>query len=133
MKLEQIVYLEETGILLNKSDSQYDYYSQVYDKQNAYYDEYQGYALGNLEDIKERLLKELENSRNNSYALISNQGLVSNYYLEEEIDRTNIEDCEEYLNNYFDTDDLSYDVRDIVWSAYKDENGIIHEDFIKKG
>ena len=94
MKLEQTVYLEETGILLDKNDSQYDYYSQVYDKQNAYYDEYQGYALGNLEDIKERILKELENSRNNSYVLISNQGLISNYYLEEEIDRKNLEDCE---------------------------------------
>lgn len=134
-KLNTKVYSLETGVLLDKNDREYESYSNVYDKQNAYYDELQCYIVDDLDKILERTLKGLKKSVINSYIILKFECLVQNFAsLElEQIEQMNLVEIQNFLNEEcFDTDCVSYDVRDIVWSAYKDENGNIIEDFIKK-
>ena len=130
-KLNVIVYHVEQGILLDKNDKEYEYYSQVYDKQHAFYDEYQEYDCYELETIKEELLRQLKNAPNTTYIVISKQGLLKNYYISKNVtEETEWSEINQDLNDCWEQPD--YSLENIVWSAYKDENGIIHEDFIKQ-
>jgi hypothetical protein len=135
-KLNTKVYSLETGYLLPKEDKEYEAYSNVYDKQNAYYDELQCYIVGNLHEILNELEQQFKKQHlANEYMILKFECLVQNFAsLElEDIEKMTLEQIETFLNEEcFDTDDISYDLESIVWSAYKDENGIIHEDFIKK-
>lgn len=130
-KLNATVYHVEQGVLLDKDDKEYQYYSQVYDEKNAYYDETQEYDCCNLEDKKKQLLYLLKNHAiNKSYAVITNQGLLKNYYGYKITDETELSEIKQNLNDCWEQPD--YSLNNVVWSAYKDENGNIIEDFIKK-
>lgn len=130
------VYLVETGYLLAKDSIEYEKYSTVYDKKNAYYDNNQSYQL-NLTKIIEKAEKLLQTAPANSYIVVTYQCDLENFSLyqdeKETLQNATEEEIENFLNeNCFDTGYLSYDVIDIRYSAYKDQNGIIHEDFIRK-
>ena len=128
------VYAVEWGYLLDKESVEYDKYSLVYGGKNAYYDENQYYTIDNLEDIKNNLLNCITKGVGNIYVVVTYQGTLDTFnLLEEEIDNMDLEELENYLNeNCFDTAYISYDERDIVFSAYKNEDGEIILDFTKK-
>lgn len=131
-KLNVEVFLVEHGVLLPKEDKEYEFYSKVYDNQNGYYDYYQEYDCHELETIKSNHLEWLEkHGENNEYYIITKQGKLKNYYISKNItEETEWGEIKQDLNDCWDQPD--YSVENIVWSVYKDENGIIHEDFIKK-
>jgi hypothetical protein len=131
-KLNVEIFLVEHGLLLKKDDEEYESYSHVYDKQNAYYDYYQEYNCYELETIKENALDWLKNhSGNNEYYIITKQGILSDYICSRDVtEDTEWGEIKQDLNDCWHQPD--YSINDIVWSAYKDENGVIHEDFIKK-
>jgi hypothetical protein len=135
-KLNTKVYSLEIGYLLPKEDKEYEAYSKVYDKQNAYYDELQCYIVGNLHEILNKLEQQFKTQHlANEYMILKFECLVQNFAsLElEDIEKMTLDQIETFLNEEcFDTDNISYDLESIVWSVYKDENGIIHEDFIRK-
>lgn len=131
-KLNVEVYLVEHGMLLSKEDREYECYSKVYDKQHSFYDLYQEYDCYELETIKQNALLYLENTtEKNLYYIITEQGKLKNYYISKDItEETEWGEIKQDLNDCWEQPD--YSVESIVWSVYKDENGIIHENFIKK-
>lgn len=131
-KLNVEVYLVEHGMLLSKEDREYECYSKVYDKQHSFYDFYQEYDCYELETIKQNALLYLENTtEKNLYYIITEQGKLKNYYISKDItEETEWGEIKQDLNDCWEQPD--YSVESIVWSVYKDENGIIHENFIKK-
>lgn len=120
------VYAIEWGFLLSKDSYEYKFYSSVYGGKNAYYDTNQYYSSQELEELKKDLLQCLKKECGNTYVVVSYQCMLSSFNVSE------IKDDEELNNYYFDTSDIDYSGETIVFSAYKDENGIIHEDFTKK-
>lgn len=116
------MYLYETGEFLAKNDSEYECYSNVYDKQNGYYDLGQNLFLAkDLEEMKQ-VAKNYVSLYKNSYVVITHQGLWN--LTQEEIDN---EDFDSLDTSYCD-----YNVENIVYSIMSDEYGNIKEDFIIK-
>lgn len=129
-KLNVEVYLVEHGVLLSKDDKEYEYYSKVYDEKNGYYDYYQEYDCYELETIKENILDYLKNNcQANEYYIITKQGKLKNYYCSKDItEDTEWGEIKQDLNDYWEQPD--YSVEDVVYSAYKDDQGVIHESFV---
>lgn len=116
------MYLYETGEFLPKNDREYECYSNVYDKEHAYYDLGQNLILAKDLDEMKQVAKNYVSIYKNSYVVITYQGLWD--LTQEEID-----------NEDFDSLDISYcdyNVENVVYSIMSDEYGNIKEDFIIK-
>lgn len=121
------VYLVEWGYFLAKDSVEYEKYSNVYDKKNAYYDEMQYYSTLDLETLINNLTYTMKHStRRNAYLIISYQCMLSSFNVE------SIGSDEELNNYYFDTWDLDYSAENVVFSIWKDENGTMYINFIEK-
>jgi hypothetical protein len=106
-------YLVDLGILLDKTDKEFEYYSCVYDHQYGYYDLNQ-YYVPTLEEAT-RDVETFVKKTNDSYGIISVAELNDDFNF----------DCE--LNSVSE----NYLVEDIEWSL-SNQKGIITENFIKE-
>lgn len=121
------VYLVEWGYLLAEDSVEYEYYSNAYDKKNAYYDEDQCYSTLDLETLIKNITCTMKHTTSkNAYAIVSYQCMLSSFNVE------SIGSDEELNNYYFDTSDLDYSAENVVFSIWKDENGTMYINFIEK-
>lgn len=103
-------YRYEVGILLNKDNSEYDCYNNVYDKNHSYYAEDVG-----IFETKEEVIKYVEdyisNGKKNTYGIIG------------------IEDIEDSFDfkDIFDYEVICYDIENIFYCKYKNENNEIKD------
>lgn len=116
MKLHKI-YQVEVGILLDKNDIEYDCYSNVWDHKNGYYDE------NYLFYITEREAKEFIGN-------YIKKGNVTTYGILSEllVDKQSYEEVKDGMGAGFI--DMNYDIRNVIYSAYKNKENHIIENFV---
>ena len=102
------VYYIECGVLLDKDNGDYDWYSNAFDKKHAFYDEYVDFTE-DLEIAKKYCNDYIKNGVNGTY------GIVSQVYVDYDI---NIDDCYDYLIGDSDL----YDVKNVIYNAWKLKN-----------
>jgi len=123
------VYKVEVGVLLDKDNEDYDCYSNVYDKENAYYDENVIFEL-DYDKSLDYAKQYVENGVNGTYAIISKINC-------DNIDGSHIE---EYIE-LFGGEEL-YNTKNVIYSLNKVRNedypyylgkgnGKIIENFVK--
>lgn len=95
------VYLIEVGVLLTKNDPEYDFYSNVYDKKHAFYDENQ-YYVDSLDQAKHGAKEYVEQGVDDTYAIISSSALPDDIDVADAI-----------------TENESYSIKDVVYSLKK--------------
>ena len=119
----------ELGVLVDKSD-EFDYYSSAYDHKHGYYDEtYLNGLEKDFDALKEDALNYLKDGVANTYAIITSIDVKGS---EEDFEDV-IQQMEEdrFIDNSVDfLDGEQFELDNVVWSAYKDENGKIHEGFL---
>lgn len=119
----------ELGVLVDKSD-EFDYYSSAYDHKHGYYDEtYLNGLEKDFDALKEDALNYLKDGVANTYAIITAIDVKGS---EEDFEDV-IQQMEEdrFIDNSVDfLDGEQFELDNVVWSAYKDENGDIHENFV---
>lgn len=72
------VIMLEVGVLLNKDHPEYEAYSNVYDKKRGYHDEDRTfYYASKLSEVIEKAEKYVEAGVEGTYAIITDQGMVS--------------------------------------------------------
>lgn len=109
-----IGYLVDLGVLLDKTDKEFDFYSCVYDQQHGYYDTNQ-YYVATLEQAKKDSINHInENIKNNPYAVVSTTELPEDY---------------DFENDCLQTEE--YRTENIVFDACV-KNGKIKENFVVK-
>lgn len=116
------IYQYEIGVLLDKSDEEYEIYSQVWDKKHGYYNTDWGIEL-TLEDAKQLIQDYVNNGAQGSY------GIISEVPISNEIYNKIIRNVEE--NGYFSDYvwyDADYSLDNVIYSLTKDE-----ENFVKRG
>lgn len=107
----------DVGVLLTADDDydEYEIYSQIYDREYGYYDEYiRGYQEKDLEEAIQYAREYVADGVDMTYAIITNQGKIN------------------YANK-FDENDIegfTYNAEDVIFSVAK-IYGIIVEDFVK--
>lgn len=99
----------ETGVLLGKDDPEYEAYSQVYTKNFGFYDEDVA-ILFDYEDAKDHAKSYINDGVNRTYAVITSD--IAD--LADEVIQA-IKDGE-----FTDINDFSFDEKDILYFAYKD-------------
>ena len=120
-ELKKELYLFDFGLLLDKTDDEFSYYNNCYDKENGYYDITQ-YLF-----TKEQLKRNIEYAKSqvklykNSYCVITYQG---NFLLTKEELKN--------LNDICFTDFAGYSTNNVIYSIMQDNIGNIIENFIKK-
>ena len=102
------VYYIECGVLLDKDNGDYDWYSNAFDKKHAFYDEYVDF-IEDLEIAKKYCNDYIKNGVNGTY------GIVSQVYVDYDI---NIDDCYDYLIGDSDL----YDIKNVIYNAWKLRN-----------
>ena len=122
------VYKVEVGVLLDKDNKDYDCYSNVYDKEHAYYDENVIFELDYSKAL-DYAKQYVENGVNGTYAIISKINCDNNYSF-----------TEEYIE-LFGGEEL-YNTKNVIYSLNKVRNedhpyylgkgnGKIIENFVK--
>lgn len=106
------IYQFEVGILLQEDD---EAYKNVWDFKHSYYNENWGFAK-TYEEAKDYVDTHIEDGCNNSYGIISKLEVT-------------YEEYKSIYNGWSDSIDLDYDLKNIVFNAYKKDDTII-EDFI---
>jgi len=141
------IYKVEVGVLLNKDNSDFECYNNVYDKLNAYYDENVSFEL-DYNMALEYAKSYVDKGVNGTYAIISKIEFDSVYYkfdMEETMNMVHTILGGGYIDDYtdiFDRDNL-YSTNNIVYSIYKTKNkenpyflgkgnGELKEDFVGK-
>lgn len=102
------IYYIECGVLLDKDNGDYDWYSNAFDKKHAFYDEYVDFTE-DLEIAKKYCNDYIKNGVNGTY------GIISQVYVDCDI---NIDDCYDYLIGDSDL----YDVKNVIYNAWKLKN-----------
>ena len=107
------VYLVDEGILLTKENKEFDAYAIVYDKKYGYYDTAQYYVKNKTDAIKCAKAYVEENGEN-TYAIVSNTGVRSDF---------------DFENGYVEGE--TYFAENVIYSVAK-INGEIVENFMSK-
>lgn len=123
----------ELGVLYDESD-EFEYYSSAYDHKHAYYDETYLNGLENdFEHLKEVALNYIKEGVKNTYAVLTSidvQGSRDDDYIEYAIQQIEEDGFIDESVDFLDGE--QFDVDNVIWSAYKDEEGNIHENFVGK-
>lgn len=109
------VYLLETGVLLDRADSDYESYSNVYDKMHGFYDECQEFRLS-FDKAVEEAESYVRDGIPDTYAVISALDMGSGYS-EEDLDE-------------IDLSGIEYNLKDVVFSVVKQGDGKLVRDFL---
>ncbi len=121
----------ELGVLWDDSD-EFEYYSSAYDHKHGYYDEtYLNGLEKDFDHLKEVGLDYVKRGVANTYAILTSidvQGSEEDFEdVIQQIEEDGfIDESVDFLNGE------QFDVDNVIWSAYKDENGDIHENFVGK-
>lgn len=122
----------ECGVLLAKDHPEFKDYSVSYDHKHGYYDEtYLNSLEEDLDLLKESGLKYIKEGVNGTYAILTKvnvQGSMEDNYIQDAI--KNIKDGMFIENSVELLDGEQFKASNVIWSAYKDENGEIHENFV---
>lgn len=122
----------ECGVLLPEDHPEFKDYSVAYDHKHGYYDEtYLNSLEGDLEILKESGLKYIKEGVNGTYAILTKvdvQGSMEDDYIQDAI--KDIEDGMYIDNSVEFLDGEQFKASNVIWSAYKDENGEIIENFV---
>ena len=122
----------EVGVLLDKDDEEFEFYSVAYDHEHGYYDEsYMNALEENFEELKSKGLAYVEDGVPNTYAIITKigvDGTKEDDYIQNAIEEIEEQSFIDDSVDFFNGD--QYDASNVIWSAYKDENGDIHENFV---
>lgn len=117
MKLYK-VYQVEVGVLLDKNDAEYDCYCNVWDYKNGYYNEDCLFCITEKE-AKQFIKDYIKVGVKKTYGILSEIFVSETSYNE-------IKNNDEEQ----DYDNMDYDVRNVIYSAYKNEKNEIIEDFV---
>lgn len=109
------VYLLELGVLLDKNDEDYEFYSRAYDNAHGFFDEGQGYYV-DLKKAVEEATAYVKGGVEKTYAIVS----------ETELD---YEFTQEELDDDVCVEDEKYELESVVFSLVK-ENGCLKENFL---
>lgn len=122
----------ECGVLLKEDNPEFDSYSVAYDHKHGYYDET---YLNSLEEdfnaLKEDGLEYIKKGVNGTYAIMTKidvQGTKDDDFIQDAI--KGIEDGMCIDNSVDLLDNEQFKASNVIWSAYKDENGEIIENFV---
>lgn len=110
-----VAYLVEVGVLIDKTNEDYETYSNAYDKQRGYYDENQYYKKDKesaINDVKEYVKNGVENT----------YGVVSETQLNDDLIN---------LLDEIPVENESYEVEDVLYSSAKID-GKIEENIIRE-
>lgn len=124
------VYRVEVGLLLDKEDSEYYDYDNVFDGLNSYYDEGDGF-FEDLDEAKDFAKSYVQSGMNGTYGIVSDLGelpegmLVSERKLVFKDDSNDVD-----FINAFDTETL-YGANSVVYSVRK-VNDKLEENFVNK-
>lgn len=122
----------ECGVLLAEDNPEFKDYSVSYDHKHGYYDEtYLNSLEEDLDLLKESGLKYIKEGVNGTYAILTKvdvQGSMEDNYIQDAI--KNIKDGMFIENSVELLDGEQFKASNVIWSAYKDENGEIHENFV---
>lgn len=124
------VYRVEVGLLLDKEDSEYYDYNNVFDGLNSYYDEGDGF-FEDLDEAKDFAKGYVQSGINGTYGIVSDLGelpedmIVSERKLLFKDDSNDVD-----FIDAFDTDTL-YGAKSVVYSVRK-VNDKLEENFINK-
>lgn len=111
------VFLCEVGVLLNKSDTEFDNYNNVWNHEYGFYDENATLFL-KKEEAKEYAITYVKNGVDNTYAILADEGLC---------------DCDEFNDEDYDISEVisgEHNAEDIIYCIAK-INGKIIENFLK--
>ena len=143
-KLKFYIYKIEVGVLLDEDNNEYNCYSQVYDKQHAFYDENVAFEIDYNLALK-YANDYVNNGVNGTYAIINRleyesdvvddtmymvNCIIGGGYIDDYIDRFSSEEL--YGTNNIVYDILKVKDKDHPYYLGKGD-GIIEEDFIVKG
>lgn len=112
------IYQFEVGVLLNKDNNEYEFYSNGWDKNNGYYDENFGFVK-TYEEAINYVEKYIKDGVKNTYGIISKV-------------QVNEEDLRSIHNGYSESINMDYDLEKIIYNSYKNDEGILIENFINK-
>lgn len=112
------VYQYEVGILLDKEDPEYDCYNQVWDFKNGYYNEDWGF-FSTYKEAKEYIRNYIKSGCIKTYGIILKINVDEETYID--VCTRNTECIEQ-----------EYELNSVVYSAYKNDDEKIKEDFIDK-
>ena len=122
----------ECGVLLEEDHPEFKDYSVAYDHKHGYYDEtYLNSLEGDLELLKESGLDYIKKGVNGTYAILTKVDVQGS--MEDDFIKDAIKDIEDgmYIDNSIEfLDGEQFKASNVIWSAYKDENGEIHENFV---
>lgn len=131
------IFKVEVGVLLDKSNDEYESYSQVYDKQHGFYDENVVFFT-NSAKAAEFALSYVMKGVVNTYAIVSDiiyrpaDVYGDNWEKEWKREKKEIEETGS-LEGYADIfEGELYDTKHIVLDIYQSEEKTIKFDFIKK-
>lgn len=118
------LYKVEVGVLLPKDHDEFADYSQVYDKQHAYYDE-NTIFFTNKEMAIQYVKKYVKNGVVNTYGIVSEliydpQEIYGDDYVEYLADDLKSIKENGYFENYVDIFcDDNWDIKNVVYNIYK--------------
>lgn len=112
------IYQYEVGILLDKTDTEYESYSQVWDKKHGYYNEDWGVEFS-FDSAKNYIKDYVNNGVKNTY------GIVSEIIVSDEIYKEMLENVE--INGYYDTScyDMDFSLENVIYSLIKTKENFI--------
>lgn len=138
-KLDFDVYKVEVGVLLDKNNTEYKYYNDVYDKKNSYFEENTALFL-DYNKAKEYAKNYVNDGVDGTYSIISRLHYNSEDIYGSGNDKTIyyvMNDINYILGNGY-VEDIGmfnnlYSVDNIIYSLYKTrDNGDVLENFVDK-
>ena len=120
------VYLVECGVLMNKDEKEYEFYSGVYDKKHGFYDELQFLTTNKDFAIKE-INDYVKSGVVNTYGILTKQVIEEDELYNELVE-------EEKENQYLDIFDWGfhlYDMESVEYNIYKNNEKEIVKDFLE--
>lgn len=122
----------ECGVLLKEDDPEFKDYSVAYDHKHGYYDEtYLNGLEEDFESLKEGGLDYVKDGVNGTYAILTKidvQGTKEDDFIQHAIKE--IEE-QAFIDESIDfLDGEQFKASNIIWSAYKNDNGEIIENFV---
>lgn len=123
------LYKVEVGVLLREDNSEWECYSQVYDKKHAYYDENTAFFL-NSADAVEFALSYVTKGVENTYAIVKGMVCEKEYLTDEMLRDIKLHGVFDDWMVFFESE--NWDTKNIVLDLYKSGDKTIKYDFVDK-
>lgn len=121
------IYLVDLGVLMSKDCQDYESYNVVYDKKHGYFDEVQ-FMTTNKEFAINETNKYVKDGVINTYGVITTQKIEEDSLYEEILELEKDNPYQELLDWSY----CEYEVENVVYDIYKNDEKIIIENFIER-